>query len=481
MNPVPFRLDSSETDIEVSNWTTSTGQPGESKFHLNDFSSGMNDAEELDVGGNGVMMQQIYAEKVHSSPRREDIRKMDNFEVGLEAVGVGRGIRRNKCRSSSFGQRGRTEQQVWDDYNNIKNGDRISNSTLLHCGKDTCNSVHSSSDCQESNSQSVSKKEECDTTQSVVYEDLRPLDVTDSSLDVVGLGRGCTRRGCKSSSGDRTPGHCSLKSPLLASGNNIQAWDYYVEIKNATNNSHDKVLCCEVDIQQPSEHDSVSHDNGFVNKCSNISLNQKESNSAVKSSDSSDQFLHFTDMIHENKFINCHEREVGNVFGSASCLGSVGHEKHVGSSEDSECSKNIFVSDECHKKDENDECQVQEEQNRKNRRIMRSNFMSDVLIISDPDPVKDVTPPSTQIDAISENILLPDGVVKKEKVQHKGENVIEETEVPSLKGQSADNQKPSPVSVSLNPDECTWDMMFDDNGECLDPKLLEEVSIDYLL
>jgi hypothetical protein len=446
----------------------------------------MNDVEESHVGGSGMVTLQISAEKEHSVFRKKDIRKMENFEVGMEEVGIGRGIMRGKCRNSTFVQRGHTEGQVCDYYSNIKNGDRISKTALLHCGKDTCNFVHSSNECQESNSQSVSKKEECDTTQSVICEDSRTVDFTDNSLDEVGIGRGFTRRGSKSSSGGGTPGRSKQNSPLLATDNGIQLRDYCSEIKNATNISQDKAFRCEMDIQKPSECNNISHDHGFVDKCLNISLNQEESNSTVKSSDYSDQFPNFSDIIHENKFINCHDREVGNVYGDTSSLSLVGHEKHVGSSEDSICSNNIFVDDECHKKDENDECRVQEEQNRKNRRIIRNNFMSDVLIISDPDPVTDITPSSTQIDSSSENTLLPNGILnKKKKVQHKGENVVMETEGPSLKGQSGDKQKSSPasdpVSVSLNPDECTWDMMFDDNGECLDPKLMEEVSINYLL
>jgi hypothetical protein len=76
--------------------------------------------------------------------------------------------------------------------------------------------------------------------------------------------------------------------------------------------------------------------------------------------------------------------------------------------------------------------------------------------------------------------LSPNGVLhKKKKVQQKGDITVE-TSGSSLKEHSADKQK-CPSSVNLNPDECTWDMMFDDNGECLDPKLMEEVSILYLL
>ncbi|KDR23739.1 hypothetical protein L798_06025, partial [Zootermopsis nevadensis] len=190
-------------------------------------------------------------------------------------------------------------------------------------------------------------------------------------------------------------------------------------------------------------------------------VEQFNMDSMAKSSDDSDQFQDFSDAVHENEFSNSRDEEVRNIYGDTSSPSSVVREKRDGSSEDGVRSKNTFVSDECHKKNEND-CRVQEEQNRKNRRIIRRNYMSDVLIISEP--VKDVTPLSKHVDSSSDNTLLPSGVFnKKKKVQCK-----------------ADKHKSSPVSdlvsLNLNPDECTWDMMFDDDGECLDPKLMEELT-----
>lgn len=38
------------------------------------------------------------------------------------------------------------------------------------------------------------------------------------------------------------------------------------------------------------------------------------------------------------------------------------------------------------------------------------------------------------------------------------------------------NKKTNNNPVHLNPDECDWETMFDDSGECLDPSLLEQLS-----
>lgn len=39
-----------------------------------------------------------------------------------------------------------------------------------------------------------------------------------------------------------------------------------------------------------------------------------------------------------------------------------------------------------------------------------------------------------------------------------------------------DEKKKKSDSVQINPDECDWESMFDDSGECLDPSLLEQLS-----
>lgn len=51
---------------------------------------------------------------------------------------------------------------------------------------------------------------------------------------------------------------------------------------------------------------------------------------------------------------------------------------------------------------------------------------------------------------------------------------------PEKKSKKISRAKSKPVSppspqVKLNRDECDWDSLFDDNGDCLDPTLIEEV------
>jgi len=109
--------------------------------------------------------------------------------------------------------------------------------------------------------------------------------------------------------------------------------------------------------------------------------------------------------------------------------------------------------------------------------------MSDVLIIADPDPITEVMSPSRQIDCSSESMSLHDSVLNEEKsLQLKGESVSVDTSGPDVSRTSGEKNKSSSslLPVNLNPDECTWDMLFDDDGECLDPKLMEEVSTNYL-
>jgi hypothetical protein len=116
--------------------------------------------------------------------------------------------------------------------------------------------------------------------------------------------------------------------------------------------------------------------------------------------------------------------------------------------------------------------------------IMRGNLISDVLIISDPNPITEVMAPSRQIDCSSKSMSLHDSVLNEEKsLQLKGESVSVDTSGPDVSktcGEKHQSSSSSLLPVNLNPDECTWDMLFDDDGECLDPKLMEEVSTNYL-
>lgn len=94
--------------------------------------------------------------------------------------------------------------------------------------------------------------------------------------------------------------------------------------------------------------------------------------------------------------------------------------------------------------------------NKKNTQMIRRNMVSNVLIISDAvqkesESVKEVTPVS---------IVPPEKKVKKVE-----------------RPKSKPAPPPSPPVKKINRDECDWDSLFDDNGDCLDPTLIEEVSI----
>ncbi|XP_076651120.1 uncharacterized protein LOC143358103 isoform X2 [Halictus rubicundus] len=93
--------------------------------------------------------------------------------------------------------------------------------------------------------------------------------------------------------------------------------------------------------------------------------------------------------------------------------------------------------------------------NKKNKQMVARKIVSDVLIISDveqkePSPIKEVTPPPA---------TPPEKKVKK----------IE-------RPKSKPAPPPSPPIKKINRDECDWDSLFDDNGDCLDPTLIEELT-----
>ncbi|XP_025160003.1 uncharacterized protein LOC105183259 isoform X2 [Harpegnathos saltator] len=89
-----------------------------------------------------------------------------------------------------------------------------------------------------------------------------------------------------------------------------------------------------------------------------------------------------------------------------------------------------------------------------NERLVRRNVvMSDVLIISDI--VEDKPKNTEQVPAI---LTSPEKKVKK----------IE-------RPKSKPAPPPSPP-LKINRDECDWDSLFDDNGDCLDPTLIEELT-----
>ncbi|KAG8038594.1 hypothetical protein G9C98_006290 [Cotesia typhae] len=96
------------------------------------------------------------------------------------------------------------------------------------------------------------------------------------------------------------------------------------------------------------------------------------------------------------------------------------------------------------------------------------NLVSDVLIISTSDNTKSAI------------------VSKKEEVYQENDDLSSTTNVsplrlPEKKPKKVARTKSKPASpplppVKINRDECDWDSLFDDNGECLDPTLIEELT-----
>ncbi|KYN13027.1 PREDICTED: uncharacterized protein LOC108766941 [Trachymyrmex cornetzi] len=88
------------------------------------------------------------------------------------------------------------------------------------------------------------------------------------------------------------------------------------------------------------------------------------------------------------------------------------------------------------------------------RQLVRQNVVSDVLIISDTIQEK-----SKQSEQLSPILVTP----------------------PEKKVKKIERQKSKPVPppsppLKINRDECDWDSLFDDNGDCLDPTLIEELT-----
>jgi len=465
-----------ENYVEVSDWTKSTDQLAELNYHVTVVGSKMN-CDKIDVGEGGVMTHHYCAENVQSGQDKKGVREMDKSQIGIEGLGIVRRKKHDDSDNLAPGQSGHstqtshnTKEQVLD-YNDIKNGDRILNNSQFHFV----------SNCQEANLESVSDKEEFNGAQLVHCEGSGSVKFTDNFMDEVGVDHGLECRSSSSFSSDSIVECSSQYRPSSESDNGIQARDYYSEIKNARNISQDEISGCEIVTQNPCN--SVSEDSSFVTKCSDVSVHCDKTRSLIMTCDDGDQFPMYTDMVHENTLLHCGNSRSSNVNDITSLSDALGSTKPVEAYEDRMCSQSLCVTDECHKKDENNECQVQEEQNRTNGTIMRGNLISDVLIISDPNPVIEVMAPSKQIDSSSESMLLHDSVLKEEKsLQLKGESVSVDTSGPDVSKTSGEKHKSSSslLPVNLNPDECTWDMLFDDDGECLDPKLMEEVSTNYL-
>lgn len=89
-------------------------------------------------------------------------------------------------------------------------------------------------------------------------------------------------------------------------------------------------------------------------------------------------------------------------------------------------------------------------------RLIKQNVISDVLIISDTT----IQQKSKQSEQFSSILVIPP-----------------EKKVKKIERQKSKPVPPPSLPLKMNRDECDWDSLFDDNGDCLDPTLIEEVSI----
>lgn len=96
--------------------------------------------------------------------------------------------------------------------------------------------------------------------------------------------------------------------------------------------------------------------------------------------------------------------------------------------------------------------------NRSNRRIIKQTFVSDVLEIPDIQASAATTATTTKTTKHKSRTKKSDSLKTKEK-NRKNSEFVDQND-----------------SVSCDPETDDWDAMFDDNGECLDPKIIEELS-----
>ncbi|KAL5291840.1 R3HCC1L family protein [Megaselia abdita] len=116
-----------------------------------------------------------------------------------------------------------------------------------------------------------------------------------------------------------------------------------------------------------------------------------------------------------------------------------------------------------HKDNDNDLVELKRashEINRSNRRIIKQTFVSDVLEIPDIQTSASTTTTATTTKTTKHKSKTKksDSLRTKEK-NHKNSEFVQQND-----------------SVSCDPETDDWDSMFDDNGECLDPKIIEELS-----
>lgn len=109
-----------------------------------------------------------------------------------------------------------------------------------------------------------------------------------------------------------------------------------------------------------------------------------------------------------------------------------------------------------HKDNDNDLVELKRashEINRSNRRIIKQTFVSDVLEIPDIQTATTTTATTTT-----------------KTTKHKSKTKKSD----SLRTKEKNNKNSE--FVPCDPETDDWDTMFDDNGECLDPKIIEELS-----
>lgn len=103
----------------------------------------------------------------------------------------------------------------------------------------------------------------------------------------------------------------------------------------------------------------------------------------------------------------------------------------------------------------------QQEINRRNRRIIKQTFDSDVLEIDDALTIQKQSPPTES--HFSKKSNLP-----QSQVQYNANTTIQST--------CSENLKENTSKKAVNSDGDDWESMFNDDGECLDPKLIDEIT-----
>lgn len=123
--------------------------------------------------------------------------------------------------------------------------------------------------------------------------------------------------------------------------------------------------------------------------------------------------------------------------------------------------------------DEKNVVHDKEQGNTMNQQTTKSRSIPEILVISDTAiPSQPDTP--SEVSKITENSLNTNA---KKPRSLASLNSVKTTEKSKPAEDNSNSHDTSTTSVaSLNPEECTWDMLFDDNGDCLDPKIMEELT-----